>query len=150
MRLEQHFVTFSSPGTFFHEETTKPIKAWDPKAALGMSASVEERYGARPFMFQFTTRAREDDELDSKVVTKSPRYFMPGARIYTLEEAEARNDKGEEILRSNMRCNGWAHVIVTETPWRVSSHPMPGDVLLDEAGNARLGLPADATQKGGG
>lgn len=66
--MQQHFVTFYSPGTFMAEMTEKPIDSWDVKAAVKMAKSVKERYGATPYGFRFTTRGRTDADLDSRVI----------------------------------------------------------------------------------
>lgn len=107
--VTQHFVTFYSPGTFVGEETTKAIDAWDISKALEMSKSIVERHGARPYSFQFSTRGRKAGELDSSVIAKSPLYYF-GCRVETAEEIAQRNDSKEEILRSNLRCNGWKRI----------------------------------------
>jgi hypothetical protein len=44
MKMEKHFVTFLSPGTFMAEDSTKPISSWDIKKAQQMAAKVKERY----------------------------------------------------------------------------------------------------------
>lgn len=128
--MRKHFVTFLSPGTFVSEQTTLPITSWDTAIACEMAHSVTERHGATPYGFQFTTRERDDDDLDSKVTQRSGIYFL-GGRIETFAEVEARNDPKEEILRFNMRSNKYARIIINENSWRVCQPFMNEDVLLD-------------------
>ena len=116
--MKKHFVTFLSPGTFFAETTTKPIDSWDVDKAVEMARTVKERYNARPYGFRFSTRERGPDDLDSKEVKTSGVYFL-GGKIETLKEVEARNDPKEEILRSNMRCNGWKKIVVNRRSRRL-------------------------------
>lgn len=125
----QHFVTFYSPGTFVAEDTTKPIASWNVKKAVAMSKTISERYNAKPYGFRFSTRARSDKDLDSKVVKRSNLYYISGT-IETLEQVEARNDPKEEILRSNMRCNGYTRIVTTHTPWRWTQPLKDDDVVL--------------------
>ena len=128
--MQKHFVTFYSPGTFVHETTTKEIASWDVEQAKVMARDVVERYAAKPFGFQFTTRSRGPDDFDSSETARSPFYYL-GGKVYTLVEIEARNDPDEKILRSNMRSNGYDRVIVNENSYR-STHPLnEGDVVLD-------------------
>lgn len=128
--MEKHFVTFMSPGTFMHEMTTKAIDSWDIKQAQKMAHEITERYSATPFAFQFSTRTRADDELDSKVSAESPTYYL-GGKIETLAEVEARNDPKEDILRSNMRGNGYERIITNTNSWKVTVPFRDDDVLLD-------------------
>lgn len=103
--MEKHFVTFNSPGTFFAEQTTLPIESWDTDKATEMARGVRERYGATPYGFFFTTRARGEEDLDSKVVATSCFYFL-GGKVYTVEELERLEDPKYDTLIRNMRCNG--------------------------------------------
>lgn len=127
--MKQHFVTFYSPGTFFAEETTKPIDEWDPEAAIIMAEGIVERHGAKPYGFAFSTRERGGADLDSRQTAKSGMYFL-GGRIETLEEVEARNDPKERVLRSNMRGNGWDRIVVNDNSWRTVQPLRDGDVVL--------------------
>lgn len=127
--MQAHFVTFYSPGTFVAEGTTKPINSWDVDTAVAMSATITERHGAKPYGFRFTTRGREDDELDSKVIATSPMYYI-GGRVETREEVEARNDPSEEILRSNMRCNGYTRIWTTTEGWKWTQPLNDEDVVI--------------------
>jgi hypothetical protein len=90
--MEKHFVTFLSPGTFVAEDRTVPIESWDTDKAQVIAESVQERYGATPYGFYFTTRTRSDSELDSSVAKKSPLYYLPHCKIETLAEVRRRND----------------------------------------------------------
>jgi len=128
--MKADFVTFLSPGTFFHEDTTKPIESWDVERAKEMAREIKERHGATPFAFYFTTRARGENELDSSQVAKSCTYYL-GGKIETLAEVEARNDPKESILRSNMRCNGWDRIITNTNSWKVTQPLNADDVVLD-------------------
>ena len=128
--MKAHFVTFFSPGTFLAESTTKPIHSWNVDEAVKMSRTIKERYGALPYGFQFSTRTRGVNDLDSKVDKKSHMYYL-GGRIETLKEVEARNDPKEEILRDNMRCNGYDRIVVNDNSWRWTQPFNKGDVVLD-------------------
>lgn len=128
--MQRHFVTFYSSGTFVAEETTKPIKTWDVEAAMKMAHGITERYGATPFGFQFSTRTRGDDDLDSKETATSPFYHL-GGKVETLAEVEARNDPKEEVLRSNMRSNGYDKIIVNDNSWRSVQPLGKDDIVLD-------------------
>lgn len=128
--MRKHFVTFYSHGTVFHETTTREIDSWDVEKAAEMARTIIERHGARPFAFKFTTRAREDDELDSKVVERSVVYFLEGT-IRTLADLERENRPEDEILRMNMRFNGIDRVVENKNSWRTVHEFHEGDVVLD-------------------
>lgn len=129
--MQQHFVTFYSPGTFVAETTTKPIDAWNTDDAVAIAALITERYGAKPYGFRFTTRGREDHELDSKVIATSPMHYI-GGKVETLEEVEARNLESERILRDNMRCNRWSRIWTTTEGYRWTQPLEDDDVVLAE------------------
>jgi len=116
--LQQHFVTFSSPGTLVAEQTTKPIAAWDVELATTMAHDIVERYNTKPFAFQFSTRQREDDELDSKIVALSGFYYL-GGLVLSLDEVKARPGIAtHDILIRKMEANGWQRIIVNDNSWR--------------------------------
>lgn len=128
--MKKHFVTFYSPGTFVAEYTEKPIAKWDTKIAMKMADAITERYNATPYGFRFSTRSRGPDDLDSKVTETSNMYYL-GGRVETLEQVEARNDPKEEILRSNMRGNGYDRIIINDNSWRWTQPLDKKDVVLD-------------------
>jgi len=67
--------------------------------------------------------------LDSKVVKTSGTYFL-GGRVLTLNEVK-KEMPGEEILISNMECNGYDRIIINTNSWK-SCHPFgKNDFLLD-------------------
>lgn len=132
MPMQQHYVTFLSPGTLFHGGTRRPIDSWDVEAATEMAAEIVERYNAKPFAFYFSTSRREDDELDSKQVAQSGRYYL-GGKVETLAEVKARNDPSERILIANMEGNGWDRIITNTNSWKVTQPLEAGDVVLDYA-----------------
>lgn len=128
--VTQHFVTFYSPGTFFAEDTTKPIDSWDVPTAVKMSKSIVERYDARPYGFRFTTRSRGPKDLDSKEIAESPMHFL-GGKIETVIEIERRNDPKESILLSNMKCNNWPRIVRSTGRWSWCQPLRDKDVVLD-------------------
>jgi hypothetical protein len=128
--MKAHFVTFESPGTFFHESTQLPIYDWDVDLAAEMAHSIKERYNATPFAFYFTTRERKEHELDSKVIKTSGRYFL-GGKVETLEEVKRRNDPKEEILVSNMEGNHWGKIVINTNSWKVAQPLLAEDTVLD-------------------
>lgn len=128
--MKKHFVTFYSPGTFVAETTCKPIDSWDVEQAMKMAHGIEERYGATPYGFQFSTRSRGKDDLDSVQSDQSPFYHL-GGRIETLADVEARNDPKEAILLSNMKFNHIDKIVVNDNSWRSTKPFGETDVMLD-------------------
>jgi hypothetical protein len=127
--MKQDFVTFYSPGTFLSEETEKPINSWDVAKAVEMARSVEVRYSARPYGFRFLTRGREDADLDSREIARSCFYWL-GGKIETAEEILIGCNSDEEVLRSNIRINGWKGIITNTNSWKFTSPLRDGDVVL--------------------
>ena len=127
--MKQHFVTFYSPGTFFAEQTTKPIDSWDVDKAIEISKSIIERHSALPYGFCFTTRERKDDELDSKETERSHMYYL-GGEILTIEQVKERNDPDDKILISNMECNGYDRIVVNTNSWKWTQPLNKNDVVL--------------------
>lgn len=130
-QMEKHFVTFLSPGTFVPEESTKPIDSWDVKEALKLAKGIKERYAATPYAFYFTTRSREENDLDSKEAKRSGNYYLPHCKVETLEEVKKRADPNERILLSNMECNGWHKIVTTMKGWKFTRPFEEKDVLLE-------------------
>ncbi len=141
--MRKHKVTFLSPGTFVSEQTTRTVDAWDTTKAAKMAASIEERYGSKPFGFYFTTDLVGEDVPDGeggmlktqpKEVARSGMYFL-GGELLTYEDIVARDDKDEKILRRNMLSNDYPVVIVNTNSWRVTLPFEKKDALLDDTGN---------------
>lgn len=128
--MQKHFVTFLSPGTMVAETTQKPIDSWDVETACNMAHDITEPHGATPYGFYFTTRARADDELDSKEIDRSGTYYL-GGRIETLTDIEARGLPSERVLRSNMRTNKWDRVVTNDNSWRWTQPLHENDTVLD-------------------
>lgn len=111
--VERHFVDFFWPGIIFADHTVKQISSWDEKEALEIWKSFSEKN--KPYGFQFFTKARTDEELDSKEVKRSGTYFINGT-ILSLDEIEREGNPGNRILINNMRCNGWDKIVRTMPP----------------------------------
>lgn len=127
--MKKHFVTFYSPGTMVAESTVKEISSWDIGMAVAMSKDIEERHGARPYGFFFTTKKRGFRDFTPREVARSGMYYV-NCKVETLEELEARGDKKESILLQNMKTNGWDKMVSTKSGW-AWSHPFhEGDTLL--------------------
>ena len=128
--MKKHFVEFFSPGTLVAESSLLPIDNWDVEKAMKMADTITERHGATPYGFQFVTKAREDDELDSKIVKRSKTYYL-GGKVFTLAEIKKKNDPDDRILISNMEGNHYPAVIINTNSWKWTQPFEKGDVLLD-------------------
>lgn len=122
--MKQHFVEFKRPGTFLVEISTFPIESWDVAKAIGISKTV-----VHAFAFQFVTRERGENDLDSHETARSGNYFLVG-KIETLEEIEARNDPSDHILLANMRGNGWDSIITGVNGYKWTQPFLPRDVIV--------------------
>lgn len=136
-------VTFYSPGSFVHEQTSRLIDSWDVLSAVEMAKGITERYGAKPYGFVFSTTLGHDPipdgrggclEVSSRELETSGTYFL-GGRIITLPELLAGNVDGSRILISNMRCNKWYAVVENTNSYRTTLPFSTEDVLLDALGN---------------
>jgi len=139
---EVHYVIFLSPGTFVSEQSEKKIDAWSPTLACQMSEQITERYGAKPYGFKFITNIEADPintwdgeqlEVKPKLKAESKVYYINGV-VETLAEVEARNDPKEDILRGNMRGNGWGKIVTTNNSYRHCAVFNDGDCVVDLAG----------------
>lgn len=143
MPKETTLVTFFSPGTFFAESTTKEIASRDTRLAARMARDITERHGARPYGFSFATRITGDPQPDGRGgFLKAPSddvdvtglYFL-GGELVTYDEVCKRHDPSEDILRSNMRGNGYWIVCVNRNGYRSTQPFEPTSVLLDVNGD---------------
>lgn len=128
--MEKHFVRFMSPGTFVAEQTVEAIGSWNVETAVEMARGIVERYNATPYAFQFLTKSRGPNDLDSHVARESCIYHL-GGDILTLDQVKARNDPSDEILIDNMTGNGWDRVVENRNSWRSVQPLRGGDVVLD-------------------
>ena len=129
-QVEKHFVTFLSPGTFVAEETTRPVESWDVETAKAMARDVKERYDATPYGFYFSTRARDDDELDSRMTKRSGVYYL-GGKVMTIAQLKGRGDPHDLILIRNMENNGWRRIIENTNSWKWTQPLNKDDTVLE-------------------
>lgn len=115
--MQKHFVRFLSAGTFVAEETVSPIESWDVAQAVEMARRITERHGAHPYGFQFITKGRADEDLDSKAINRSGIYYLNGV-VETLAQVKAKGDPANRILISNMESNGWDKIVTTYNPYK--------------------------------
>lgn len=127
--MEKHFVTFCSPGTFVSETSTEEIESWDVNKAVALSRDIKERHGATPYGFYFTTRTRGDADFDSKQRSRSCFYWL-GGEVRTAEQVLAGTDPKEEILRSNVECNGYRRIITNRNSWKFTGPMEDDDIVL--------------------
>lgn len=124
--MQQHHVTYLFPGSFFSEESSRKVSAWDVAEALKDIPKLSDTYPPA-FCFYFSTMRREDDEMNGKQVAKSGRYYL-GGKVYEYDELP--QGKENEILRLNIQHYDGKRAIKTSAGnWQPF---LPGDTLLDE------------------
>ncbi len=142
MSVRKHYVTFYSPGTFYPEQSTKPIGEYDTKEAVRMSKEVLERYNAKPHSFRFTTYIEVEDvpdgeggfsKVEPKKVGESCTYYL-GGRVRTIDEVKIKACKEERILLSNMECNKEYVLIENTNSYRHTGFFYEKDCIVDDEG----------------
>jgi hypothetical protein len=137
--MRKHYVTFYSPGTFFAETRAVPIDAWDPVKAVAMSNGVEERYGAKPYAFQFSTYLEPDTvpdgerglaEVRPKLIEEGPLHYI-GGQVDTYDDICHRENPDDMILLSNMRGNGFWVTVTNRRSYRTTRPFEPTDLIVD-------------------
>lgn len=140
--MRKHQVTFYSPGTLFSESSTHDIESWDTAKAVAMAETISARYNAKPYGFVFETIIVADDVPDgeggtlhvqSKRVEQSGIHFL-GGKLETYDDVVARDDKNENILRSNMRGNEMWIVCVNTNSFRSTMPFSEEDCIVDAHG----------------
>ena len=86
--VQQKYVEFISPGTFFAETSSIKVDKWSVKEALDILPTIKERYGATPYAFRFFTIGRSAKDLDSKRL-KTSKFYYVDAKLETYEEIVA-------------------------------------------------------------
>lgn len=125
MPIEKHFVKSYSPGFLLAEDTTQPVQSL---ADIRTAVALVRKNDPHAYAFQMITRSRGDDELDSKQTFASGMYYL-GGEVRSAADVEAENLPSEKILRSNIKCNGYTHVI-TSPGGNVSPFNPAKDVAL--------------------
>jgi len=126
--VKKRFVTFFSPGTFVAESTTKDVASWNVAKALKMMGEIEERYGAKPYCFQFYTMRRGLRDFKPKEVDRSPMYYV-NCKVQTLKDIESEGPESA-TLAQNMRSNNWKRVITTTEGYKWTQPFRDGDIVL--------------------
>jgi hypothetical protein len=93
-----------------------------------MLPDIEERYNAKPYGFQFTTKKRGIRDMEPHVIDTSPMYYV-NCKVQTLEDIEAEGP-ASATLAQNMRCNKWDRVITTTEGWKWTQPFRDGDIVL--------------------
>ena len=132
MTREKHIAVFYSPGTFFDETSEREVQSWDPKEAIRLNETIEERYGAKPYCFRFMTFLDDDGKV--KMIAESSIYFL-GGKVETYPDVCKRNSEDENILRSNMLCNKFWTVVTNTNSYKTVRHFRGDDVVVDAEGN---------------
>jgi hypothetical protein len=124
-------VTYYLPGTFFAEDTTRPIADGPDLVERACVAAPEHA-----FCFELLTVLVADPIPDGeggtltvlpRTVEKSGRYYL-GGEVFDERGVEAAGGHGALLV--NMRGNGWARVIRTRLGnWQPFTDE---DTLLDE------------------
>jgi hypothetical protein len=128
--MKQHFVIFYSPGTMFAEQSEYKIDRFDVDLAVEQAKHIVERHNATPYGFQFITRERGPDDLDSHVSYRSGMYFL-GGEILTLDELRAQNNEDDSTLINNMICNNYDRVIINTNSWKWTQPFTDRDQLVE-------------------
>lgn len=120
---KRHEVVFLSPGSFRSAETIQEIESWDVALAIERVHTIREKYGARPFGFQFRTSVgvTYEDRWHSLSTWKgfcSGTYFINGV-VETLEEFSAHAETAtDRLVARNMRNLNISHVVTTHNIWK--------------------------------
>jgi len=140
--MKKHYVIFYSPGTFLSEESSKEISSWDTVEAVQLSKDIQERYGAKPFGFRFTTCIAHEDiddgeggklKVESREVAKSGIHYLGGS-IITIQEVHERNDPSESILLRNMECSRQAVLVENRNSYRHTGFFYEDDCIVNDMG----------------
>lgn len=142
MTSTKHYVEFLSPGTFFSEQSRKPIDSWSIPEAVNIAAGITERHAAKPYGFRFVTMLEAEPisdgrggtlEVKSREIERSGFHWL-GGRVRTYDEVCADDLESERILRSNMQSNIYPAVVENNNSWKFTGEFSEGSVVVDGSG----------------
>jgi hypothetical protein len=136
--MKKHKVVFYSPGTLFSESQSRDIDSWNIKEAIKLAETIT--YG-KPYGFVFETYLTAEDVPDGeggmlkvqpKRIDSSGIHFLGGTTLtYDMVcETHSEND----ILRSNMRANGYWIVCINTNSWKTTMPFNEKDCIVDASG----------------
>jgi len=126
--MKKNYVTFYSPGTMVAEMTKREVPSWSVAKVLKILPDIEERHGAKPYGFRFTTMKRGIRDFAPREVAQSNMYYV-NCSVQTLKEVEAEGPESA-TLAQNMKTNKWDRIVTTNAGWKWS-HPLEdGDIVL--------------------
>ncbi len=121
----KQMVEYVYPGIIVSESSSKQMSQRDPREAVIMAP--ESSYA---FRFYEVTKALDlgaDFKVTPVARNHSAWHYIDG-QIFTVADVEARQDPSDEILISNMKCNGYDRVVKCRTGnWVPMSE---GDVVV--------------------
>jgi hypothetical protein len=118
------YATIYYPGILFSESSTIKVRSFNPQTVL---KKIKKEKSA--FAFQFSERKEQGsgkERLTGSSKDVGPKYYI--GEVLTAEQiVKLEGDYG--ILISNMKCNGWTHVVRCRAGnWQPLD---PGDVVFD-------------------
>lgn len=136
--IRKHYIIYHTPGDGFKRAMfptdleldwqTSKLEAIDE--AVERSADMNaENPAFRPFAFNFLTKARGENDLDSHVEAQSHLFWL-GGHVESVSDLIARNDPTERIIVNNMRDLNADYVITNRNSFTWVQPFSPGDVVL--------------------
>lgn len=101
------YLTFSYAGSFVAETTRVRTLSTDPALISWPDGAYSVRFSQREVI------DHEGVLFVGKETDVSKILYRPGSTIKTLDEIKALGNPRDEILISNMECNGWPSMIFT-------------------------------------
>ncbi len=136
-------ITFSSPGTFFCEQSSREFDTLDFPAILAAAKEIKERYNSAPFGFTYKKLQLPDSlpTVEGFEVTVEPKtlestsamHYITGDLIFARDLPE--NDRGRSILKSNLEGNSDGIGIENRNSFLFTGMFEIGDVIIDWDGN---------------
>lgn len=126
--MKKHYILFYTPNHWPALETwveVEPHQAEDVEHAKKLAPTVVSFKGITPDSFEFVTRGRTDEELDSRIISRSCTYFLGGRKISVKD---LRVESPQHFVLRHTLCDDDEVIVDTKYPrlLRVKD----GDVLL--------------------
>lgn len=115
------YARYLAPGSFVANEWTAPVDSLDPRDVPWPDRA-----------YAFTLHRREDvidgdQTFTGKAEQIGPTYYHPDSKVESLDEVRG-NPNATSILVSNMKMNGWTHIVWS----RWGNWPQTFDPAKDE------------------